>query len=422
MGQSSHGVRRTILGVTLTFFIFVPLIGYFAWKEGNLIRQSWDREAQDLQILDEQARELQRIWMLGDIHDWLSENPSACKDIWGPKEQIPKLALRCNPGFMQCLFSGKLNGKSYFKILHPKNPEYVTNIEPYIWNKDPEHPNFVNVLGPSVDFRKQKILPGILVGLKIKNSNLPGRAIFLENTCQEVYLPTRFYPYGSSEKSTPIQTWDNFHRTLFVDRFLVSNAAVLHWQNKSQDKPSYWDYIGPATNLSLTEMESFCSDQGKRLLTAQLLDAHSFYPRELENPKSIPGILAKNYWEQRPGNKNTPTTATSCAKVFSQECWQQGQTVDLLTSSTWTEIYQVMGGPLEALDNWVNPEINLKLSSFYFPATSGNQKLANRGHWDGLSHDYSSLQMSAENAKDFNNIVSNFQIGFRCYREVVDAY
>ena len=93
-----------------------------------------------------------------------------------------------------------------------------------------------------------------------------------------------------------------------------------------------------------------------------------------------------------------------------------------IKSSSWSGIFQVLGGYPEAMKNPFHNNKNLKLSSFYFNASSLWHELGLRGSWDGMSFDVNRLEVD-EKLKFQKKLMkleslpsSDIKITFRCMR------
>ena len=86
------------------------------------------------------------------------------------------------------------------------------------------------------------------------------------------------------------------------------------------------------------------------------------------------------------------------------------------TGPSWAGIHDSMGGVFEVFRNPIDPESNLKASSFYFDSKSSWHKLGFRAGWNGDGFDLRDF--------DFRGLnpfvaIDRFQVGFRCMREVL---
>ena len=114
-----------------------------------------------------------------------------------------------------------------------------------------------------------------------------------------------------------------------------------------------------------------------------------------------------------------------CKKVFTKDCLSL---VPLkrhsISSSSWSGVFQVLGGYPEAMKNPFHEQKNLKLSSFYFGAGSLWHELGVRGFWDGRSFDINRLGIEEKltfekNVSKVENLPSSdIRITFRCMRKL----
>jgi hypothetical protein len=219
--------------------------------------------------------------------------------------------------------------------------------------------------------------------------------IELAPTCHEAFLPRR--RYGLEREGQSTLPWDNFNRTIFVDRYLVTERDIRIWAHEKKVEgvkvaESPEDFPKPATHLTLAQMKNYCFDQHKHLMNAFIYDAVTFHPSDTENPEARglnqspvpwtrkgPRDQVVSYLEGR-----VPFDVSFCSRIRSSEC-KESPTPEFYTAlfSTWMGMNQVMMGWHEVMDNPDNPALNLAATSERWPLASPWQKLGKRGHWSG---------------------------------------
>ena len=254
----------------------------------------------------------------------------------------------------------------------------------------------------------------------------------LSNTCNNTFLPQRKYSYGpikienvSRRKKIEYEKydwfWDNRGRNIYLDKYLVSNFQVLQWQYKigaQFDSITYEKWHLPSTSLSLEQMNKYCEYHNKRLMQAHFMDAASFIPSDEKNINPIK-IFKKPYpWTRKKELFEIEQIPKYCGKIYSKECLAKDYNPYHDDSVTWMGLFSVLGGPLEAYNNLIVPDKNLKLSSYYFSLKNSIHEIGKRAYWDGQKQRAEHVFWDSHSYSPLEELKDNVEIGFRCYTEV----
>lgn len=322
---------------------------------------------------------------------------------------VGKSYYQCQPHFWQCYWQGgvvkkpeipvRLFGKTYH-VTASANFKPISEFSP--------HDRYYKMLkrrasGINLGF-------GYVVDLAVKE--FPGliQPVVLTDTCRDTYLPERIYGYGQiKNRREEGFIWDNFNRTIFIDKFYVSNQKVNEWfllsnqKSRIQKDPKSWPY--PAL-LNLEDQKKYCSFFGKRVLEAKLFDAATMTPSDIKNglPDRVERPqtpwqrdLNRSFLGMIRNNPDYELTPLDCQLAQVKGCPPEIFTTD---SATWMGINYALGFYPESLINNIEPEKNLKVSSRFLAADSEWHELGVRGSWEGSQS-------------------SERPVAFRCYEEVV---
>lgn len=402
--------KRYIVPLLSTSICAVLLTGaLFFWQKSDLSGDKTDQFIQDKESLSRliaNSSEIHRIWNEGeDSREW-NLIKSDCLNYYKMNTTFDESLLRCNPMLLQChiLFTKKL---SY----HLVKPESFTGSENqkmyrYLTKSNSSHVG----LGSS----------GYLFTIE-DNKSRRRLDLFLADQCQEVFLQNRAYAYGEEISGTDAKDsedyrFDNFGQNIYIDRHLVTNAEVNDWIDfgnteftKGLSKKSGNDLFLPATDLLFTQMENYCSFKGKQILLAHYADAAGFLPMDLDDVLPKKNNRSPYYW-----TKKKSEFKEDCNLFYAEECLKKKPYSLNSSGPSWSGVLDSMGGVFEAYRNPIDPESNLKASSFYFQFKSPWHKLGFRAGWDGEGFDLRHFDF-----KGINPVVSvdKFQVGFRCMRE-----
>lgn len=386
----------SIIPKIIVFLGIVSIAGiillFFQPKEFAAKQRTAPSTGQELfaQVLLEARASLLSLWEEGDR--FLGGEALNCPDEIAPDPKIGRSYLQCQPHFWQCYWQGGVHAKPQLKVDFFGQTYHVS-------------------ARPSFNGRYYRPLrSGYLVELEVKE--LPGlsRRVVLPDSCRDVYLPERIYGYGRvKNRSEEGFIWDNFGRRIFIDKYYVTNQKINEWRLLTgQEKqlitdPKQWPY--PA-RLNRKEQKDYCAYYGKRLLEAKLFDAASMPPSSLKDPTpnriSRPQTpwqrdLSKTFLGMARINPDFQLTPLDCQLGQVQGCPEKHFTTD---SVSWMGMNHVLGFWPESLNNNIEPDKNLKLSSRFLPAHSEAHELGIRGKWSGVQSSESET------------------IAFRCYEEV----
>ena len=158
-------------------------------------------------------------------------------------------------------------------------------------------------------------------------------------------------------------------------------------------------------------MENFCSFKGKQVMLAHFFDAATFLPMDLNEKIPMKALRSPYYW-----TKKSSDYKSDCKLIYSKDCLAKAPYQLNSIGPTWAGIQDSMGGVFEVFRNPIDPESNLRASSFYFDSKSSWHKLGFRAGWNGEGFDLRDF--------DFRGLnpfvaIDKFQVGFRCMREVM---
>lgn len=362
--------KRIFIIVILGLSLFL----FFWQKEKADNSEQFVRERESLLSLIKGSKELHRIWNEGeDSREWQTVK-NQCLKKYAITEAFDESMLRCHPWLLECI--DEFLAKKPFSI------------KGYTF----QYPSYVFTL---VD--------------KVTSLQLD---VALSDTCHELYLEQNIYVYGAAPKSSDNEDYqfDNFNRHIYFDQHLVTNSEVNEWIKYDQTAAITGlkkEAVGnnlflPASSLTLKQMNNYCSFKGKQLMLAHVYDAATFLTQER--------YRSPYYW-----SKKKTDTKINCEYIFSKECLAEKKWRMNSSSPTWAGLYDSLGGIAEVLRNPIDPESNLKASSFYFPRNSQWHRLGFRAHWDGEGNGFRNFNFKGI---DVYNPEENFQVGFRCMREV----
>lgn len=381
--------------------------GWLFWQNQKKLSPKTDQFVQDREALGrllQNSSEIHRLWLEGeDSREWALEK-AACLKHYKVTKAFDESLLRCNPILLQChaLFNKKLN----YHLVHLENPENKDKGYRYLSKSNSNH----------VKLTSGGYLFTIEDNLSHKRLDL-----LLSDSCQEVYLEKRAYAYGEAltgkeSLETEDYRFDNFGQNIYIDRHLVTNAEVNEWIDfgnpdftKGLAKKVADELFLPATHLLYKQMENYCSFKGRQLLMAHYADAATFLPMDLSEVLPAKNIRSPYYW-----TKKRSEFKPDCNLIYAEECLGQKAFQLNSTSPSWAGIMDSMGGVFEAFRNPIDPESNLKASSFYFDFKSPWHRLGFRAGWDGEGFDLRHFDFRGINPK---LTVEKFQVGFRCMRE-----
>lgn len=344
------------------------------------------------------SSEIHRLWNEGEESREWKEMKLACQSHFNFGNDFDESLLRCHPILIECL------------ALFGKNLDYKIN-------KNEEFNKYYRYISKSNTAHVGLSESGILVEIEdlITQKKLD---LFLKDNCHEIYLEQRVYAYGEppESKDAPDYRFDNFDRHIYIDKHLVTNSEINDWIDFGNEdftkgimKKSGGDFFMPAVDLNEAQMENFCSFKGKQLLLAHFFDAATFLPMDLKDINPKKNDRSPYYW-----TKKKSEFKEDCNLFYAKECTSKKSFRLNSAGPTWSGLMDPMGGVLEAFRNPIDPDSNLKASSFYFDFKSSWHKLGFRAKWDGEGRDVRNFDF-----RGFNPFlaIDKYQVGFRCMRE-----
>lgn len=401
--------KRYIL-LAITVFICAVLVAVFWFfnQKSTNSQPMTDQFVQDkaaLERLIQNSSEIHRIWNEGeDSREW-NIVKSDCLKHFKITTPFDESLLRCNPIVLQCnqLFNSKIN----YRFVTPEGD-------------DSSNPKVYRYLTKSNSSHLGMSAPGFLFTIedKISRKHLN---IFLNDQCHEIFLPNRIFAYGEEIVSKPNEEiedyrFDNFNQNIYIDRHLVMNSEINDWIDfgnpsftKGLKKKEEDELFLPATQLTYSQMENFCSFKEKQVMLAHYFDAASFMPMDMDNSTPKDNKRSPYYW-----SKKKTDFKPDCSLIYAEECAAKKTFRLNSTSPSWAGVMDSMGGVFEAFRNPIDPESNLKASSYYFNFKSPWHKLGFRAGWDGEGFELRHFDFKGINP---STAIDKFNVGFRCMRE-----
>ena len=371
---------------------------YLAKSKKELNPDQFIQDKKSQMLLISYAREVQKLWNEpDDSRAWESVKNKCLSDL-AITQDFDNTLLRCNPELIACVAKYNKHAKYDFK----KNKD-TDLIYQYVSKNNSKIPDLN--------------LPGYLFNIVDKESG-KSLEILLEDNCTEVYLEQRSYAYGEEIKGQNELDFkfDNYDRHLYIDTRLVTNFDINQWiifgdskETKGLKTKSGNDLFLPVINLKKEQMMNFCSFKEKQLMMAHIFDAATFLPMNLT--VKDPEIIRRSpyYWTKKASEYNP-----NCSLIYTKECL--GERPFKLNSSgpTWAGVFDSLGGVMEAFRNPIDPESNLKASSYYYDKNSSWHKLGFRAFWDGNGNEYRNFNFRGLSPFIADEAIS---VGFRCMRE-----
>lgn len=364
------------------FVLILSGLGVYFYPKEKKPDQSI-RDNSDLSDLIKKSSEIQRQWWEGEDSEAWGEIKEQCLSFYGINEKFDESLIRCNPMLLKCmnLFSKKWKGS------------FDENISLISALKEKDGGYFVRILG------KNNLYLNVL----------------LKNNCHEVFLEEKNYAYGEEPKPNEGDDFifDNFNQKIYLDKHLVTNWEYKEYLNSQSPvnnfKAANNELFLPVTNITLTDMNNYCIFHGKELMNAHFFDAATFL---WETNNLGQKILKRSpfYW-----TKNKKEKIQSCSQVFTKECFNSQKYILNSISPSWSGIMDSQGGVMEAYKNPIEPNKNLRVSSFYLERNSKWHYLGKRANWTGEGSERRYF-----NLKDAEIDVgqTTFKVGFRCMRRV----
>lgn len=386
---------RPLIILALSFCaVLIVALGLFIRKnpQNHLKTEQFVQEKAALERLLQNSSEIHRLWTEGeDSREWAVWK-NECLKLKKINSHFDESLLRCNPMLIECYAA--FNKKTDFHFA--KHYRYVTK----------SNTAHVHLTGPGYLFTIEDNQTGKQLDL------------LLADNCQEVFLQNRAYAYGEevTGRDSEDYRFDNFNQNIYIDRHLVTNAEVNEWIDfgnpdftKGLKKKNGDDLFLPASDLNEEQMMNYCSFRGKQLLLAHYFDAATFLPMDMKEVLPAKNQRSPYYW-----TKKKSEFKADCNFIYAQECPAKKPFQLNATNPSWSGLTDVMGGVMEAFRNPIDPESNLKASSFYFNFKSQWHRLGFRAGWDGDGFELRHFDFKGLNPEIS---IDKFQVGFRCMRE-----
>ena len=394
--------KRFIVQVTVCAVILgAGAVFFYKMQKESINPEQFIREKEGLTRLIQNSSEIHKLWNEGEESKEWGLIKTQCLKYLGIEQKFDESLLRCNSILLQChaLFSKKKN----YKLI---SFEEFDNLPYRYMTKSNSSYGGISEAGVAVTIED--------------NLTKKRLDIFLADQCNEVYLEQRAYAYGEQVeiKDGDDYRFDNFNRHIYLDFHLVTNSEVNDWIKFGN--PDFTrgltvkagdDLFLPATHLIYSQIENYCSFKGKQVMLAHFFDAATFLPMDFNELIPKRNLRSPYYW-----TKKASEYKSDCNLIYSKDCVSKKQYRLNSNDPTWAGLHDSMGGVFEVFRNPIDPESNLKASSFYFDSKSSWHKLGFRAGWNGEGFDLRNFDFRGLNP--FVNI-DKFQVGFRCMREVL---
>ncbi len=338
-----------------------------------------------------------------------------CPELILPDPQVGNRYLSCNPIFWECFWSKGIKKNPMLSFESEGQAFHLKSVKL-------DNGKFGKIITRSS--LKTGSAPDWVFQVKIEVEEFPGQTLSLGllNTCRDRFLPERVYAYGVSKTSRAedVFLWDNFGRSIFVDRFPVSNREINDWaENNSKymhlkvNEIKKWPY--PAAHLSYKEQVQYCAEAGARLMEPLIFDAASLLPSsDIYQPEVV--TASATPWERDRGrtflSNETSPTVEDCKKAAVKGCKIYPYNTN---SVSWMGMSDSLGFYPESFRS-VYDRFNIKFSSIFIPADSSWSLLGKRGIWSGEGNkpqDFSTGSIDENPFLSFEDV----PVSFRCYRE-----
>ena len=398
--QKLWAVSTTVGPTAIIAFLILTLSQEY-WNDTSVKKQNveiLDKE-RHLRILLQAAEKLKLRYERGDQEGLIERNILKCSDV--PKSPlVNKDYLKCNPHYLNCFLAAEVpHLKNKFPV-HWQEKNYEVRANP-LWKNGRNQKKYYRIISKS-QFPGKKIPHyAVQLNLSLEEEQAKSLNILLEDTCRDAYLPKRIYVYREHSQSKGKELiWNNFNRDIYIDKRLVTFRDLADWlEVNPEEKISLPQNRGqwalPASHLTIPQMEKYCHFLGKQVANTLIYDAASFYPVELQRPTSIDRYFPPLPWSKKKSayqlfaiqREKDPFDKTICSDILTSECaLKMGSGHNSIHQRTsWTGLKDLLGGHPEYLRNPINPQHNLRASSFYLSSASHWHHLGKRGSWSGKS-------------------------------------
>lgn len=398
-------VKTVLFTLLLVVGVFGAILAFLRFQNMQLVRKL-KSEADAIIKLQKVSTHLLKKWEGGaSSSEWENIN-SYCPEL-GIKAKVDSTFSRCNSTFLNCTLK-----KQKYKF------------------KDYGDGKLYKVISRHNSLERGIAHFSIRTTLKLNGVDYH---LDFEDSCRDIYLPQKNYGYRTADEDKGKKrkfswTWDNFDKNIFIDKFLATNREVNEWiDTLGKNIEKFTPLENPSVHLTKKQMNEYCEFKGKRLASAQVLEAASFYPTA---GSELPGgvLLRNDYpWTRRKTesflytlskkNKDYEIKKEDCKRAYVRDCFDIDPFVSHeTTSSSWAGIFQTLGGAFETFSNSYEENRNLRASSFYFDGDSPVHKIGVKLYWDGMAHldkniDWGSLKPSGVSGR-------SIEVAFRCMKYV----
>lgn len=395
------------LGFSATFiFVLIPF-----WTKSDVGTLTISNESAAREWFTA-FREVDNAFRLGESAKSAADLDKNCRDILGDMSNVDRSYLRCNPDFLACL--GRL-GKGF-----GEQGKYLLS----------EKYSLERRAGQGLVYR---------FTLTKDQTSLD---IDLAPHCRELFLPERLYAQGPSPREGAEEEllWDNFGRAIFIDKDPVSvrdlkDVLTLSKREEFADllDPKEVEDIrllldtknlaSPVLTLALPTQHKICAMWSKELLRAEVYDAATFIPFDLE--ETAPAQISRSPypWSKRRSDvflaaKDPEINEQNCARAFIFECSGRVKEKSFESlSNSWVGMRMILGHEMENMRNVISPRKNVMFSSKYFRFSSRWHQLGMRGYWDGEGRDYRNFNFALSDPVPESRV--DFGVSFRCMRREI---
>ena len=427
MGMAALFILVSTLVSTVVAIFAYDGSSFGLWEiEGSQIPAPVLVQERNYRILLKAAKKLQQRYQQGDREDLIAKGILKCRDVPGGP-LVHRDYLKCNPHYLNCFlksnvpnlqnkFLVKFEGQEYWVQANPlKQEKYYRIISrgKFSIKKIPHYSVLLNI-----SLQGKKVNRGLSLD------------ILLEDTCRDVYLPLRIYVYREhSRREGGEHIWNNFNRDIYIDKRQVTFRDIVDWLDSGAEEkisiplePAQWAL--PASNLTTPQMERYCQFLGKQVATALVYDAASFFPINIKQPTYIDRQFPPFPWSKRAlghpllavQQGRMPFAPTICSDILAQECvgLKQVETLQNLPGqrTSWVGVKDLLGGHPEYLRNSINPQYNLRVSSFYLKGEDHWHRLGHRGTWSGKGFEV--REFTLRDKPLFSQESGTIKVGFRC--------
>lgn len=394
--------KKVVFTIVLPVLLIALGLGGFFYYQTKMVKKEKVSLQTGVQPWELALDEIEKVWRgdfsLSDKH--ISNN---CPQFYLENDDVPRELKACRPELFACYFlkrSLSVREGVKFKRVQIQFPE----------KNQSKHFPFDVVIGDGDKAKKYRFK--------------------LNSSCRRVELPQGFY-WGSEENPIEKRLFHTSGRRFLVDKVLVRNIDIFHWQNLLEVKTDKnlekiikmkgRDFYKPAVNLTPTQMKSYCRFRGGQVLDSMVKTALTFHhgrENREQLPKTPPSSAAAPH-PFGPRKNDSPQYLVKneirkfeksfCSQIFSQECL--GVSQELTFGFSWSGASELLGGPMEYVHNKKFPRKNVSPSSYYYPMNSLLHQAGKRIFWDGKGNEVLNFHFGLLPALDQTDSID---VGFRC--------